>query len=52
MLNFGKNLNSSVALAGCGKMSKFRGTQFRIASKEARKMWKAVKEMKQLMEVK
>ena len=33
-------------------MSKFRGTQFRIASKAARKMWKAVKEMKKLMEVK
>ena len=33
-------------------MSKFRGTQFRIASKGARKMWKAVKEMKKLMEVK
>ena len=33
-------------------MSKFRGTQFRIASKEARKMWKAVKEMKRIKEVK
>ena len=30
-------------------MSKFRGTQFRVASKEARKMWKAVKEMRRLL---
>ena len=49
MLNFGLNQNSLVALAGCGKMSKFRGTQFRVASKEARKMWKAVKEMRRLL---
>ena len=33
-------------------MSKFKGTQFKIASKEASKMWKAVKEMKKIMEVK
>ena len=30
-------------------MSKFKGTQFRIASKEARKMWKAVKQLKEVM---
>ena len=30
-------------------MSKFRATQFRVASKEARKMWKAVKEMRRLL---
>ena len=30
-------------------MSKFRGTQVRVASKEARKMWKAVKELRRLL---
>ena len=40
--------NSLVVHAGCGKMSKMKGIKFRVASKDASKLWKAVKEMKKL----
>jgi len=30
-------------------MSKFKGTQFRLASNDAHKMWKAVKQLRRLM---
>ena len=49
MLNFGQKVNLLVALAGCGKM---KGIKFRVASKDASKLWKAVKEMKRITEVK
>ena len=32
-------------------MSKIKGIKFRVASKDASQLWKAVKEMKKLMEV-
>ncbi len=33
-------------------MSKMKGIKFRVASKDASKLWKAVKEMKRITEVK
>ena len=31
------------------KMSKMKGIKFRVASKDASKLWKAVKEMKRIL---
>mgnify|MGYP003126837231 CR=1 FL=1 len=41
-------LNWILKLGGFGKMSKMKGIKFRVASKDASKLWKAVKEMKKL----